>query len=87
MNKKKITKSSKQVKAEREIKNDIRCPECNKTTGTIIDIVVENDKVTRKYRCIFPDCGCEYEIEEEHNGVVHVETGESMWNSGGMQVL
>jgi hypothetical protein len=86
MGTKKITKTSKQVKEEK-LNEDTVCPECKKSTGACVNTIVENKKVIKQYRCIFPDCGCEYEIEEDHDGVVHIETGEDMWKSGGMQQI
>lgn len=84
---KKITKSSKQIKAERKEKDTV-CPECKHDTGVSIDTIIEAGTVTKKFKCRFPGCGCEYQIEETHTGTVHVEAGtEDMWKSGGAQVL
>lgn len=87
MSNKKITKSSKDIKTERSNKETI-CPECKKDTGNLINTVVGKDGkniAVRQYKCQFPCCGCEYEIEEEFTGSYHYEVGESMWNSGGAQ--
>jgi hypothetical protein len=85
MSNKKITKSSAQIKAERKEKETV-CPECKHDTGVLNDTVIESNTVTKKFKCRFPGCGCEYQIEEEHNGTVFVEAGtEDKWKSGGIQ--
>ena len=86
MSNKKVTKSSKKVQAKK-VNEDARCPECKRTTGTLVNTTVEAKKVIKSYKCIFPTCGCEYDVEEAHEGTYIVETGEDMWKSGGMQVL
>jgi len=86
MSNKKVTKSSAQIKAERKEKETV-CPECKHDTGFLIDTVIESESVTKKFKCRFPNCGCEYEVTEAHKGTYLVETGESEWNSGGMRIL
>ncbi len=87
MSNKRVTKTSKEAQAKK-VNEDAICPECNKSTGAIVNTIVEGNKVIKQYRCIFPNCGCEYEIEESHDGTVFVEAGtEDKWKSGGIQTL
>lgn len=85
---KKITKSSKQIKEEKlKAAYETTCPECNNNEGKLINTNVEKDVIVKQYKCRFPGCGCEYEIENARDAIVPVDIGESMWNSGGAQQI